>query len=379
MPPLRAFPTGVARLPTILLLAALAACGSADATVSTNMVGASVDADVKKPTPHVRVDAGHDSGHDAAEKVIYTPAPPVAPPPKAKAEGPYPIVLMHGMGGFNELANLPLTVSYFNGVQADLKAHGESEVFVTIAPPFNTSEVRAASLAPQLDAILEQTGAAKLNLIGHSQGGMDARVLVSAAGLGYADRVASVTTVATPHLGTKVADLVTGLTTGPLSGVESAAANAFLGLLQQGVYSIQSNPELLAQVTELTTPYMANTFNPKYIDAPGVVYASYAGRTNLENGDGDCDDGVYANQPSALDIPQPELQPTATYLQALGETSDGLVPVASAKWGTFMECVPADHLKECGMLLQNGPDPVSGFDHLVFFRAVVARLRAEGF
>ena len=31
------------------------------------------------------------------------------------------------------------------------------------------------------------------------------------------------------------------------------------------------------------------------------------------------------------------------------------------------------------MLLQNGPDPVSGFDHLVFFRNVVARLRSQGF
>jgi triacylglycerol lipase len=123
---------------------------------------------------------------------------------------------------------------------------------------------------------------------------------------------------------------------------------------------------------------MANVFNPKYVDAPGVVYASYAGRTNLESGNGDCDGAVYANQPKSLDVAQPELAPTATFLQAEGEVSDGLVPVASAKWGTFMECVPADHLKECGMLFQSGRDPISGFDHLVFFRAVVARLRAQG-
>jgi hypothetical protein len=43
-----------------------------------------------------------------------------------------------------------------------------------------------------------------------------------------------------------------------------------------------------------------------------------------------------------------------------------------------MECIPADHLKEVGLIDQNGPDPVSGYDHLVFFRAVVARLRAQG-
>jgi triacylglycerol lipase len=77
-------------------------------------------------------------------------------------------------------------------------------------------------------------------------------------------------------------------------------------------------------------------------------------------------------------VPQVLLAATADYLQSQGLDNDGLVPVTSAKWGSFMECVPADHLKEVGMLFQNGADPVSGFDHLLFFRSVVARLRAEG-
>ena len=37
---------------------------------------------------------------------------------------------------------------------------------------------------------------------------MDARVITSPQGLGYGDRVASVTTLATPHRGSKVADVV---------------------------------------------------------------------------------------------------------------------------------------------------------------------------
>lgn len=355
------------------LVLGLPACGGAAAGASER--DAAADAGLRFST-QLPVDAGPD-----VTSTPYVPASPVVahPAQQKDAAGPYPIVLMHGMGGFETLDNLPVDVSYFNGVQADLEAHGESQVFVTVAPPYNSSEVRAQSIAPQLDAILAMTGAAKLNLIGHSQGGMDARVLTSPAGLGYADRVATVTTIATPHLGTKVADLALGLIPGPADGVAGGVANAFLGLLEKGVYSVQSNPDLMAQATELTTGYMANVFNPKYVDAPGIVYASYAGRTDLESGRGDCDDAVYPNQPTSLDVAQPELEPTASYLQAVGETSDGLVPVASAKWGTFMECVPADHLKECGMLLQNGPDRVSGFDHLVFFRAVVARLRAQGF
>jgi len=362
----------IAGLLGLLAASTAVACGGASASTSPADAGRDVNLHLTAVLPV-------DAGPDVVSYPIDAPAPPQPPAPTAPTEsGPYPIVLMHGMAGFNTLANLPVTISYFNGVQADLKAHGESQVFVTIAPPYNTSEVRAQALAPQLDQILMQTGAKKLNLVGHSQGGMDARVLVSPGGMSYASKVASVTTIATPHLGTQVADLGMGLISGPTSSITDGVANAFLQLLEDGVYSIQSNPDLQAQALELTTSYMANTFNPKYVNAPGVVYASYAGRTNLENGDGVCDDGIYSNQPESLDVPQVPLGATASYLSLEGQTSDGLVPVTSAKWGTFMECIPADHLKEVGLIDQNGPDPVSGYDHLVFFRAVVARLRAQG-
>jgi triacylglycerol lipase len=346
-----------------VLAAPLLACGSAAETTSS--VEPSPTPKTSSPEP--------------------TPAPkptPVSSPkkPVAKAKGaPYPIILMHGMGGFNELENLPLDVSYFNGVQADLEAQGVKNVFVTVAPPFDTSENRASALKPQIESILAMTGAAKVNLIGHSQGGLDARVLASPEGLGMGDVIASVTTVATPHRGSPVADLALGLVSGVPAATVSAVTDGFLQLLEDGVYSIKTSPNLLAQGTEMTTSYMASTFNPKYKDAHGVVYASYAGRTNLESGTGECDDGEYANEPQSVDVPQALLAATADYIQAQGMDNDGLVPVSSAKWGTFMECVPADHLKEVGMLFQNGADPVSGFDHLLFFRSVVARLQAEGF
>jgi len=45
----------------------------------------------------------------------------------------------------------------------------------------------------------------KVNVIGHSMGGIDARVAI--ARFGAAERVASLTTVASPHRGTPLADL----------------------------------------------------------------------------------------------------------------------------------------------------------------------------
>lgn len=328
--------------------------------------------DAGVPDTGEEVDAG---APDAGEE-IDDPPPDAGPP--APVVGPFPIVLMHGMGGFNQLENLPFTFSYFSGVQADLQANGEQLVFVTIAPPYDTSEHRAAALAPQLREILAQTGARKLNLIAHSQGGLDARVLASPDGLNMGDVIASVTTIATPHRGSPVADLAQGLTTGVPAAIAGPVVNGFLQLLENGVYPDQSNPDLLGQAQQLSSPYMANVFNPKYRDAPGVVYESYAGRTNLATGNGECDGARYPNHPDNRDLPQTFFLATASYMQVLGQPNDGLVPVASAKWGTFLQCVPADHLKEVGMVFQNGPDLISGFDHLKFFRRVVKRLRAEG-
>jgi triacylglycerol lipase len=292
---------------------------------------------------------------------------------------PYPIVLLHGMGGFEQLQHLPVDVEYFNGVVADLKQHGEPEVFATLAAPYDSSEQRAQAIAAQLDVILATTHRAKVNLVGHSQGGLDARILASPQGLAYGDRIASVTTIATPHRGTQVCDAALGLLDVLPKGDVDAFTEALLKLLQKSVYEVQTVPNLRSQVVELSEDYMLNHFNPKYLDDPRVKYASYAGRTNLQTGLLDCD-GKYPNDPLHVDLANPLFLPIAPLLAGpLNHSNDGLVTVESAKWGTFMQCVPADHLKEVGVLSVSQKDLVSKFDHLEFFRTVVSRVRGGGF
>ena len=60
--------------------------------------------------------------------------------------------------------------------------------------------------------------------------------------------------------------------------------------------------------------------------------------------------------------------------------NDGLVTVKSARWGRFLGCIPAAHLEEVGQPLGVAPGSVGDvkFDHLVFFRRLVAFLRAGG-
>lgn len=305
-----------------------------------------------------------------------TPAPAPAPAPGPTALGaPYPIVLMHGMAGFGQLQAGPVGVTYFDGVVEDLTKRGE-QVFVTIVPAYDTSEERAKVLKTQIDAILARTGKAKVNLVGHSQGGLDARVIASPQGLGYGDRIASVTTVATPHRGSKVADVVMQLVDDlPASLVDSVTGD-LLKFLEVNAYELKNDPHLRAQVLELSEKYAATVFNPKYTDDPRVSYRSYAGRTNLRSGKGVCDGGRYPNDPGTLDVAQPLLGPLALFLEEGQEkVNDGLVTVESAKWGEFDQCVPADHLKEVGQL----GALAASFDHLAFFRTLVDRLRKDGF
>jgi triacylglycerol lipase len=282
----------------------------------------------------------------------------------------YPIVLLHGMGGFGELRVGPIGATYFRGVVQSLKAAGERDVFATEVTPYAPSEQRARELIPQLDEILRVTGAAKVNLIAHSQGGIDARLLASPTGLKYGDKIASIVTVSTPHRGSRIADLTLATTPG---GPVDTAVNAFLGVLQRSVYDVDNDPAFRAQLRSISEAGM-RSFNAQMLDAPGVHYESYAGRTNLRTGIGVCDGGDLPNEPTKLDAAGPELI-TSTLLLEVGlplRVNDGLVTVESAKWGTFVRCIPADHANEIGL------SPGVGFDHLAFYKDVVARLRARG-
>ena len=81
-------------------------------------------------------------------------------------ETKYPIVLVHGLFGFDTLAG----VDYFYGVPESLTKDGAS-VYVAQVSATNSSEVRGEQLLAQVETLLAATGASKVNLVGHSHGG----------------------------------------------------------------------------------------------------------------------------------------------------------------------------------------------------------------
>ena len=72
----------------------------------------------------------------------------------------YPIVLVHGLFGFDKLG----PVDYFYGVSDALRSGG-AQVYVATVSAANSTEVRGEQLLSQVRQILAATGAAKVNLM----------------------------------------------------------------------------------------------------------------------------------------------------------------------------------------------------------------------
>lgn len=109
----------------------------------------------------------------------------------------YPLVLVPGMLGFVRLLLYP----YWYGIVPALR-QGGAVVFAVQVSALNSSEVRGEQLLARIEVILRETGAEKVNLIGHSQGSLTARY----AAAKRPDQVASVTSVAGPNHGSELAD-----------------------------------------------------------------------------------------------------------------------------------------------------------------------------
>ena len=135
------------------------------------------------------------------------------------AKESYPIVLMHGLAGFRDISIAGIKLfDYFNGVKEMLDQMGYA-VFAPKVPFFAKPQDRASAWFHEIEKIRRKTGAEKVHLIGHSQGGLDARVLIAEnrpaqdtplgplMGLGYGPHVESVVTLGTPHLGSVMVDI----------------------------------------------------------------------------------------------------------------------------------------------------------------------------
>jgi len=200
----------------------------------------------------------------------------------------YPIVLAHGAAGFYSLFGV---LDYWYGIPSAL-SDGGATVFVTSVSQLNSTEVRGEQLIAQIEDIVAITGKPKVNLIGHSHGGLDVRYVASVR----PDLVASVTSVGTPHKGAELADVLdAAIVDGSVSqSILSFFANAFgtvLGLLS-GTENPQDSLAALASLTSTGTAAF-NAQHPEGVPGTscgegaalvnGIRYYSWSGTGVLTN------------------------------------------------------------------------------------------------
>ncbi|MCD6498839.1 MAG: triacylglycerol lipase [Deltaproteobacteria bacterium] len=261
----------------------------------------------------------------------------------------YPIVLVHGWTGFDQVG--PLV--YFYGVKDALEQAGFL-VYTANLDPYNSVKYRSEELEDEVLDFLRESHSDRVNLVAHSQGGLDSRRLIST--LGFGDRVSALVTIATPHHGTPIADIAMG----DLPGPTDEALDFLLNLL--GATTVQSRSDAKAAFKSMTTDFVQNEFNPANPNDPRVTYISWTGLT--------CPLGVRCG-----DVCDVEIRWSYDLIYLNAGDNDGIVPVESAKWGDFRGLLPADHFDEVGQLFGvTGPN----FHHLDFYLSVAKNLAASG-
>lgn len=299
-----------------------------------------------------------------------TQAKPFGPEPDGVATR-YPIVLAHG---FNAS---PTNHWGFYRVPEALAEDGH-DVFVAVVPPYESPEVRGAALASDIDEALAASGAEKVNVIAHSMGGLDARHVISA--LGYGDRVASLTTISTPHRGSRVADAALSLLPGGAEDAIDALAECW-GLTFNDLAEDTRVRAALEGLSEAAAP----AFAAAHPDDPEVYYQSWAGVSSVLGIPNPADDDACEGTLAGLGLRADKMD--ATLVAAAAFTAhgakllpnDGMATVESAKHGDFRGCIPADHLDEVGQIRDAGPDRRTGFDAVRFYRNVAFELADRGF
>jgi triacylglycerol lipase len=243
----------------------------------------------------------------------------------------YPLVFCHGMLGYSVLKLRPVDLyNYFNGVRELLTARGFHVLMPHLGKTHSTEQ-----RAEQLRQTIGRWTSEPVNIIAHSMGGLDARLLITK--MDMADRVASLTTIATPHRGSYFADW-------------------FVERFDHQLPLLRGLEQFGLEVNGFRdcTREACRRFNEVTPDSPKVRYFSYS-----------------AFQVSRM-MP-PVLRRSHSLIARAEGANDGLVSEHSARWGEHIATLRSDHVALIG---ERGPEY---FDHLAFYSRIVDDLVRLGF
>ncbi len=260
----------------------------------------------------------------------------------------YPVIMVHGIcfrdwQYFNYWGRIPKALKQ-NGA---LIYYGKQQSAVSIADS-------AEELKAEIEHVLQETGAEKVNIIAHSKGGLDSRYAITK--LGMAPYIASLTTINTPHRGCKYADVLLDILPKSVIRYITRRYNALFYMLGD------ERPDLLAGLNDLRAT-TCKQFNEEVLDSPDVYYQSIA--TGMK-------------RPYNTFAP---LNFTYLYIKMYDGENDGLVAIDSAKWGNFLGTITIDKrrgLSHADMIDLVHRD-IKGFDAGEFYVKLLSDLKEKGY
>ncbi len=220
----------------------------------------------------------------------------------------YPVILVSGLG-FHDQNRL---MNYWTNIPDYLKQHG-CDVYTANQEAFISIPDNAIKLKYRILDILEKTKKEKINIIGHSKGGLEARYMASK--LDMEEHISSITTLGSPHRGTHLADIILGRL--PLPKFATARlVNLYATIMGD------KRPDSLKAVFQVTTEAM-KIFNEEVIDSKQIYYQSYASHINKE-------------YPNIL------WRTIAYVIRPYEGKNDGMVGIESSKWGNYKGLIQSD-------------------------------------
>ena len=211
----------------------------------------------------------------------------------------YPVILVHGIVAHDRTGR----IKFWGRIPDTLTTRG-IKVFLGNTDSWGDYKSNALTLKKTIENVLQETQSEKVNIIAHSKGGIDSRYLIWKHGFG--DKIASLTTICTPHHGSEIADLIYGskITHTKLTKKAMSIFGKMYG---------DTNPNLYNVNYQLTTTSMKE-FNEKIPMDARVFYQS-----------------VYTTMNNALD--DLTFFYTYLYLKKVSGKNDGIVSEQSVRWG----------------------------------------------
>lgn len=255
----------------------------------------------------------------------------------------YPVVLVHGIAAHDRKSRIP----FWGRIPEQLRERGAA-VFFGNTDSWGNYESNAKILDTVITQILHKTKKNKVNIIAHSKGGIDARYCIWK--YHGADTVASVTTIATPHHGSEIADLIFRR-----KAVHSGIVKKALALFGK-LYGDQ-NPDIYRLNYQLTTEHMKE-FNAAVTADRRVYYQSMY--TTMRNS---FDDWPFCCSHRCI--------------QRASGANDGLVSAWSANWGNNVSKI-ADGVSHAE-ILDYKMKTIAGINIPALYITIAEELAAKGF